>query len=163
MYLEIIKTILGIELNEGIPSDIDSGDLETLLSSTIVWINQWEINVFTIYLQREVIIGISLWSTLFKTYPIKLRNPETLMVLMLAILWFLCLRGINRRGLSTLIFLAFSLISSFHTKKRHITMLRLNFIVAIPLKTSLTQLFHFPSKENTPILEEKNRNLKHSH
>ena len=155
MYFEIIKTILGIELNEGIPSDIDSGDLETLLSSTIVWINQWEINVFTIYLQREVIIGISLWSTLFKTYPIKLRNPETLMVLMLAILCFLCLRGINRRGLSTLIFLAFSLISSFHTKKRHITMLRLNFIVAIPLKTSLTQLFHFPSKENTPILEKK--------
>ena len=69
----------------------------------------------------------------------------------------------KQEGVSTLIFLAFSLISSFHTKKRHITMLRLNFIVAIPLKTSLTQLFHFPSKENTPILEEKNRNLKHSH
>ena len=60
MYLEIIKTILGIELNEGIPSDIDSGDLETLLSSTIVWINQWEINVLPIYLPKEVIIGISL-------------------------------------------------------------------------------------------------------
>ena len=42
----------------------------------ILWLSQGEINVLLIYLPREVIIGISLWSTLFRIYFIREEKLE---------------------------------------------------------------------------------------
>ena len=66
MYLEMIKTIPGIELNEGTPSDIDSGEfLDVSTRNLIVLENLMTQSggdkcIANLFIPREVIIRISL-------------------------------------------------------------------------------------------------------
>jgi hypothetical protein len=78
-YFDMLKTVPEIEFNKGIPEDIDNTDyLDVLQRNLIVWMISWhnpaEINVFLIFLPKEVIIEICPSSILFKIYFIRAKK-----------------------------------------------------------------------------------------
>jgi hypothetical protein len=77
-YFDMLKTVPEIEFNKGIPDDIDNTDyLDVSQRNLIVWMISWhnpaKINVFLIFLPKEVIIEICP-SILFKIYFIRAKK-----------------------------------------------------------------------------------------
>jgi hypothetical protein len=78
-YFDMMRTMPGIEFNQGIPDDIDNADyLDVSQWNLIVWMISWHnlarINVLLIFLRKEVIIEICLSSILSKIYFIRAKK-----------------------------------------------------------------------------------------
>jgi hypothetical protein len=78
-YFDMMRTMPAIEFNEGIPDDIDNADyLDVSQRNLIVlddlMLNLAKINVFLIFLRKEVIIEICLSFILSKIYFIRAKK-----------------------------------------------------------------------------------------
>ena len=62
-YFDMMRTMLGIEFNQGIPDDIDNADYLDVSQPNLsyrmnLWLNLAKINVLLIFLRKEAIIEI---------------------------------------------------------------------------------------------------------
>jgi hypothetical protein len=83
-YFDMMRTMPGIEFNQGIPDDIDSADYLDVSQRNLIILddlmaqchNPPKMNVFLIFLRKEVIIEICPSSILFKIYSIRAMRWE---------------------------------------------------------------------------------------
>ena len=76
-YFDMVRTMPGIEFNEGIPEDIGEPDYLDVSQRNLIWHNPAKTNVLPISLREKVITGI-FPSILYRIFFINARKCEIL-------------------------------------------------------------------------------------